>query len=255
MATNKRFWLVTLVLIAVFSAFGYAAVRDYTLDVPSSVVVIETDPRLELIANDSKTVVTSIAIGEVVQGETGNWKGYLKNIGNVDLHTFSIASSDLGPVGTVTWNMPASGNLGVGQVCPVTITLLINQTAELGSHTFTIQITGSSTISGPTNIVITASDPDDFYARYWDVVFDRELPPLQPIGHHVGSDIVEVHNSGETMTIQWPLSTGAHYMIFYVSQTGGPSYGVYSGTITINGSTYDFSGLDVDHTVRIDFIV
>lgn len=254
-AMNKRFWLIALVLIAVFSAFGYAAVRDYVLDVPSSVVVVEADPRLELIATDNTTVVTSITVGDVVQGETGNWSGYLKNIGNVDLHTFSIASSDLGSVGTVTWNMPVSGDLGVGQMCPVTIVLSINKTADLGSHIFAIQITGSPTFSGPTSIVITASDPNDGYLRFWDVTFDRALPPLMPNGDHVGSDVDEVHHSGDAMTIQWPLSTGAHYLIFYVSQTGGPSYGVYSGTITINGNPYNFSGLDVDHTVRIDFVV
>ncbi len=254
-AMNKRFWLITLALIAVFSAFGYAAVRDYVLTVPSSVVVVEADPRLELIATDNTTVVTSITVGDVVQGETGNWSGYLKNIGNVDLHTFSIASSDIGSVGTVTWNMPVSGDLGVGQMCPVTIALSINNTADLGSHTFTIQITGSPTFGGSTSIVITASDPNDQYLRYWGLTFDRSMPPIDNRGGYVGADANRVHESGDTMTIQWPLSTGAHYVIFAVTQTGGPSYGVYSGTITINGNTYNFSGLDGDHTLRIDFVV
>lgn len=254
-AVSKLIYLVALAMIVVVSAVGYAAIRDCTLNVPSSVVVVKADPGLELIATDNTTVVTSITFGNVVQCETGTWSGYLKNTGNVDLHTFSIASSDMGSVGTVTWNMPVSGYLGVGQMCPVTITLSINQTADLGSHTFTVQITGSPTISGPTSIVITASDPDDSYPRTWDVTFDRAMPPLGPGGYHGGSDVVEVHASGDTMTIQWPLSTGAHYLIFAVTQTGGPSYGVYSGTITINGNTYNFSGLDADYTVRIDFTV
>jgi hypothetical protein len=113
------------------------------------VVVVKQSPGLELLAADNTTVVTSIAFGDVAQGETGTWSGYLKNTGNVDLHTFSIASSDIDSVGTVTWNMPASGDLGVGQTCPVTIVLSINQTAELGPHAFTIQITGSPTVSSP----------------------------------------------------------------------------------------------------------
>lgn len=254
-APNKRFWLITLAIIAVFSVIAYAAVQDYTLNVPSSVVVVKADPGLELIALDNTTVVTSITFGDIAQGETGTWSGYLNNSGNVDLHTFSIASSDIGSVGTITWDMPVSGNLPAGQMCPVTIALSINQTADLGSHAFTIQITGSPTITGPTNIVITASDPNDRYSRTWDLTFDRAMPPFNSWGDHAGSDADEAHNSGDTMTVQWTLSAGAHYLIFAVTQTGGPSYGTYSGTITINGNTYNFNGLDADHTVTIDFTV
>jgi hypothetical protein len=81
------------------------------------------------------------------------------------------------------------------------------------------------------------------------------MPPLGAGGDHVGSDVDQAHFSGDTMTIQWPLAPGAHYLIFAVTQTGGPSYGVYNGTITINGSTYAFSGLYGNETVRIDFTV
>jgi hypothetical protein len=254
-AANKRFWLIALAIIAVFSVIAYAAVQDYTLNVPSSVVVVKADPTLELIALDNTTVVKSITFGNVVQGETGTWSGYLNNTGNVDLHTFSIASSDIDSVGTITWNMPVSGDLGVGQMYPVTIALSINQTADVGSHTFTIQITGSPTITGPTKIVIAASDPNDSYPRTWDLTFDRAMPPFNSWGDHWGSDSDEPHSSGDTMIVQWTLSAGAHYLIFAVTQTGGPSYGTYSGTITINGKTYNFSGLDADHTVTVDFTV
>lgn len=255
MAISKRFWFIALAMIAATSVIGYAAVRDYVLNVPSSVAVVSADPALQLIASDNSTVVTSIAFGNIAQGETGTWMGYLNNTGNVDLHTFSIASSDLGPVGTIAWNMPASGDLGVGQLHPVTIALTINETANVGSHGFTIQITGSPTGPTVTTIQIHASDPNDYYPRTWDVVFDRPMPPLGPGGDHVGSDVDESHSSGDTMTFQWNLVRGAHYLIFAVTQTGGPNYGVYSGTITINGNTYDFSGLDADHTVKVDFTV
>jgi hypothetical protein len=251
---SKKFWLIALAVIAVFSCISYAAVQ-FTLNVPSSVVVVKASPGLELVAADNKTVVRSIAFGDIVQGETGSWSGYLKNTGNVDLHTFSIASSDIGSVGKVTWDMPVSGDLGVGQTCPVTIALSINETAVLGSHTFTIQITGSPTITGPTNIVITASDPNDPYARFWGLTFDRAMPPIVSWEGYVGADVNEVYVSGDIMNVRWTLSPGAHYLIFGVTQTGGPRYGTYSGTITINGNTYNFSGLDKDHTVTIDFTV
>jgi hypothetical protein len=252
---SKRFWFIALAIIAITSVIGYAAVTNYVLNIPSNVAVVSADPALQLIASDNSTVITSISFGNIPQGETGTWRGYLNNTGNVDLHTFSIASSDLGPIGTISWNMPASGDLGVGQLYPITITLTINQTASLGSHGFTIQITGSPTGPTVTTVQIYASDPNDGYPRTWDVVFDRPMPPFAPGGDHVGSDVDEAHYSGDTMTFQWNLAGGAHYLIFAVTQTGGPNYGVYSGTITINGNTYNFSGLDADHTVTIDFTV
>ena len=255
LAPNKRFLLITLLIVALASAIAYAAVQDYTLNVPSSVVVIKADPGLQLVALDNSTVVTSITFGNIVQGETGIWSGYLNNTGNVDLHTFSITSPDIGSVGTVAWDVPVSGDLRVGQMCPVTIGLSINQTADLGSHTFTIQITGSPTITGPTNITISASDPNDNYLRYWGLTFDRAIPPIVSYEGYVGADVNEVHVSGDTMTAQWTFSSGAHYLIFGVTQVGGPSYGTYSGTININGQTYSFSGVDGADPVRIDFNV
>jgi hypothetical protein len=253
--TDKRFWLIVLAVVAVFSVVAYAAFQDFTLNVPSSVVVVQADPGLQLIALDNTTVVTSITFGNIVQGETGTWSGYLNNTGNVDLHTFSIASSDIGSIGTITWNMPASGDLGVGQMCPVTIALSINQTADLGSHTFTIQITGSPTISGPTTIVITASDPNDPYLRDWALTIDRPMVPEQGASGYIGGDGYETLYSGDTMTFTTTLSDGPHYLVFIIGQSGGPSYGTYSGTITINGQVYNFSGVDEHHSVTIDFSV
>jgi hypothetical protein len=253
--SNKGLLLIALVVIAALSGIGFAAVLEYALNVPSTVVVVRADPMLELIANDNTTVVTSISFGSIVQGETGTWSGYLKNIGNVVLRTFSIGSSDIGSVGTVTWNLPSSGYLSVNQTTSVSIALSINQTATPGSHAFTVQITGSPNVSGPTNVAITASDPNDPYPRFWGLVFDRAMPPLVSFQGFVGADFNDVHSSGNIMTVQWALSTGAHYLIFGVSQTGGLPYGFYSGNITINGNTNSFTDIYGDHTVRIDFMV
>jgi hypothetical protein len=255
--TRKGVLLIALLVIAVFAAAGYAVVLEYTLNVPSTVVVVQASPSLELIATDNTTVVTSLTFGNIVQGESGSWSGYLKNNGNVDLYTFSIASPDIGSVGNVTWNMPASGDLGVGQMCPVTITLSINQTADLGSHTFTVQITGSPTITSPTKISVYASDPADPYLRDWGLTIDRPMVPEQDgiqVGF-IGADAYGNYTSGSTMTLNWTFSPGPHYLIFIVGQSGGPSYGTYSGTITMNGQTYQFSGVDDYHSARINFTV
>jgi hypothetical protein len=250
---GKRSW-IALALIVSISAVGYSAVREFTLNMPSTVVVVEATPGLELITGND-TVVSSIAFGNIPQGGMGTWSGYLRNSGNIVLHTFSIGSSDLGSVGTVIWDLPASTDLPVNQTVPVTIILYVNQTSELGSHAFSIQIVGSDLVTGPTTIKLTATDPDEGYPRTWDFTFDRSMPPYGPGGVHTGADIIEAHFPGDTMTILRSFSAGPHYLVFSITQTGGPAYGVYSGTIAVNGRAYSFSGIDWDDNIRIDFVV
>jgi hypothetical protein len=252
---SKRFWLIALTMIVTMSVIGYAAILDYTLDISSNVVVVSASPGLQLIASDNTTVVTSITFGDITQGEAGTWSGYLNNTGNVALRTFAIGSPDLGSVGTVTWDVPETGYLGVDEKCPATIALHINQTADLGSHAFTIRITGSPTTSGPTTVVITATDLQDPFSRFWAVTFDRPMPPETPQQGYPNADFNKIHYSGDTMVVDKILLPGAHYLEFIVSQTGGPAYGEYSGTITINGQQFSISGVYSGHPTHIDFLV
>ena len=78
-----------------------------------------------------------------------------------------------------------------------------------------------------TYIVITATGPNDEYDRTWELTFDRDMPPLGVGGAHAGSDVAESHSSGGTMRIERILPSGAHYLIFAITQTGGSIYGVY----------------------------
>jgi hypothetical protein len=104
-----------------------------------------------------------------------------------------------------------------------------------------------------TKIAIYATDPQDQYLRDWGLTIDRPMPPEQDGSGYVGADGYENLYSGYTMTVLKTLSLGPHYLIFVVGQSGGPSYGTYSGTITINGHVYEFGGVDVANSVRIDF--
>jgi hypothetical protein len=142
-------------------------------------------------------------------------------------------------------------------MCPVTIGLTINQTTAPGSYDFTIQITGSPTITGPTKISVYASDPADPYLRDWGLTIDRPMVPEQDgnIVGYIGADAYGNYFSDYTMTLNWTFSPGPHYLIFIVGQSGGPDYGTYSGTVTINGQTYNFSGVDVTHSATIDFTI
>jgi len=130
-----------------------------------------------------------------------------------------------------------------------TISSLNSQVSQLNTSISNIQ--GEKTVG----IQIYASDPNDHYSRTWDVVFDRAMPPLTAGGDHVGSDVDEAHYSGDVMPFTWNLASGAHYLIFDVTQGGDPANGVYNGTITVEGTTYNFTGVDWNHTVKINFTV
>jgi uncharacterized protein YoxC len=132
-----------------------------------------------------------------------------------------------------------------------TISSLNSQISQLNATITSLE----TRISYSVPVTIFAYDPNDTYPRTWDVVFDRTMPPLANGGDHVGSDVDQAHYSGDSMTFTWDLVGGAHYLVFDVTQTGGSSYGTYSGIIIINGTSYNFSGLDGNNTLTINFTV
>lgn len=123
-----------------------------------------------------------------------------------------------------------------------------------------VKIATGTTGPVPVEVVIHATDPNDGLPRYWGLTFDRSMPPKSYQGY-VGADVNEQHSSGDTMTVLWNLTSGLHYLVFGVTQSGGSSYGTYAGTITVNGLSHNFSGLyydpikDVTISVTIDFNV
>jgi hypothetical protein len=116
--------------------------------------------------------------------------------------------------------------------------------------------TGATGVTGPVpvEVVIYATNPYGVTRTYWGLTFDRSLPTLTSVGY-VSADFNEQHSTGDTMTAAWNLTGGLHYLYFAISQSRGASYNTYAGTITINGQTYNFSGLDETNSVIIDFHV
>ena len=104
-------------------------------------------------------------------------------------------------------------------------------------------------------ISIYAADLQDSYLRYWGLTIDRPLPPHISFEGYVGADYNRIHDPIDSMTYTSDLTVGTHYLEFAISQIGGSSYGTYQGYATINGQTYNFSGLDVTNSKRIDFNV
>lgn len=90
---------------------------------------------------------------------------------------------------------------------------------------------------------VTASDSEDPYLRYWTLIVDGQI-----IGH-------ETHVSGDTMTASVTLQPGNHTLTIEISQTGGPSYGTYSGTAVVNGQSHPFSGVDSSNSASVPFTV
>ena len=88
---------------------------------------------------------------------------------------------------------------------------------------------------------VTASDSEDPYLRYWTLLVDGQV-----LAH-------TTHISGDTMTASTTLQPGSHTLTVEISQSGGPSYGTYSGTAVINGQSYPFSGVDNSDPATVSF--
>ena len=107
---------------------------------------------------------------------------------------------------------------------------------------------------------IKASDSSDPVTRFWQVWFDKSP------GNYLGGGQYDIPPDYENVFIQGALweflgsvPAGTHTVVFGVTQSGGPSFGTYSGTISIkdqNGVVLlnkSFSGVDVSHQVSNTF--
>ncbi len=118
---------------------------------------------------------------------------------------------------------------------PVTMTIESSSTGGTGGGTSTVVI------------AVQANDAQDFAYRVWALYID--LPP----GAYVGGGqwaagppaASETHVSGDTMSTSFPFPSGSHTLYFVVSATD-PTLGSYSGTITVNGTVYNFSGVNAN---------
>ena len=118
--------------------------------------------------------------------------------------------------------------------------------SELGNYSATLRVTDSQGTSqtGTTSVsagqatsppsaqnvsfFVTASDSEDPYLRYWTPLLDG-----QTISH-------TTQDSGAMVTANATLQPRSHTLEIEISQSGGPSYGTYSGTAVINGQSHPF---------------
>jgi hypothetical protein len=103
--------------------------------------------------------------------------------------------------------------------------------------------TPSPTSAVNVSFSVTASDSEDPYLRYWTLLVDG-----QTISHIT-------QDSGATVTANATLQPGSHTLEIEISQSGGASYGTYSGTAVINGLSHPFSGVDINDPANIPFTV
>jgi hypothetical protein len=99
-------------------------------------------------------------------------------------------------------------------------------TTQVVINTVTVQPT-----SGPRSITISASDPlDQLYTRDYHIL-DGENNDVVPVA---------ILKSGSTWNVQ--LQPGTYKL--KIGQSGGSAYGSYAGSITGQGVSASFSGLD-----------
>lgn len=111
--------------------------------------------------------------------------------------------------------------------------------------------TGGSTTPPPssktTNVSVKASDPSDIYARTWSI-FTADPGAYQGGGQYGTSAAAEEdHTSGDSMSVTVPSASA---MWFTATQSGGSNFGSYAGTITVNGNTISFDGVDASHPFK-----
>jgi hypothetical protein len=142
-------------------------------------------------------------------------------------------------------------------VAAFVIGLFIGQMLGMFMSPLTLQNKNGSSPAGTKLVTISiyATDTQDSYKRYWGLTIDRPLPPHISFDGYAGADYNMLHYPMDSMTYAPNLAVGKHYLDFAISQTGGSNYGSYAGYITINGQAYNFSGLDVTNSKRIDFNV
>ena len=97
-------------------------------------------------------------------------------------------------------------------------------------------------------VTIHATDPYDYYVRDWNIF------AIDPSGTYTGGGvwsagsplITSYHHSGDTWSLN--LNDGTYYLV--IGQSGGTSYGTYYGEISINGTSINFTGADVNHAIQ-----
>ena len=116
---------------------------------------------------------------------------------------------------------------------------------DIVSNTVTITVTAGQPL---VTVYVTATDALDPYLRTWAIFVDT--PPGAYLGNGVWGggtpSASESRASGNTMWAYLQLSAGPHTIYFIVSQSGGPIFGTYSGTETINGVSHPFTGVDAN---------
>lgn len=88
--------------------------------------------------------------------------------------------------------------------------------------------------------MVKASDPTDSFKRDWLIIADQV--PIAP--DWTKNADTEIHGSGDVMSRDLTLTDGKHKVYFVVSQSGGVTYGKYSGDIQFDTKSAHFDGVD-----------
>jgi hypothetical protein len=163
-----------------------------------------------------------------------------KKGGGIKIILGAILALVFGAVGYFVYDKYLKGKLNIGG------------NTNTGNNTDT-GTGGDTTTPPPTQqengtITIQAVNNSDPYLRDWDI-FTRD-----PTGTYQGGGVWSIGNPLKTTdkmsggTWEVTLPKGTYYLL--IGQSGGSGYGTYSGTITINGASIPFAGVDVNHAAQ-----
>jgi hypothetical protein len=104
-------------------------------------------------------------------------------------------------------------------------------------------------------LTVTGYDPSDASGRYLEIFVDTYPGAYLGYGRYANASSYYTNIPTETNYTYLLNLNGSHTIYVLITQSGGSSYGTYSGSISINGAnTVNYNGVDAHHAVKLTIL-
>jgi len=104
-------------------------------------------------------------------------------------------------------------------------------------------------------LTVTGYDSSDPFIRYLEIFVDTYPGAYLGSGRYTNASSYYTYIHTETNYTYLLNLNGSHTIYVLITQSGGSSYGTYSGSISINGAnTVNYNGVDAYHAVKLTIL-